>query len=258
MASTTGASAWERESVTRGPGLGAAFALAAVYVGISVGGTLALDLAVPSLRDRNRDLVVEALLAVYVALVVVLASWRAEVGLTRLSRWRRPMLAVVPLAFTLVPLAGGLRTAQDSLAVLLVGYALNSVAEDGMVAGILPNVLRGRGLPSVILIAPLLFAIAHFGNLASRPDQSLAIAAAQALGVFTQGIGFVLIRITVNSIVPVMVVHFLADLFLQLGGGPIVAASMVESTLFLLYGVWLYRRYKPELVTLGWPSRRVG
>jgi hypothetical protein len=44
-----------------------------------------------------------------------------------------------------------------------------------------------------------------------------------------------------------MVIHFLGDLFGQIGGMPVVLANVVESTVMLVYGIWIYRTYRADL-----------
>ena len=148
----------------------------------------------------------------------------------------------------MLPFLGGVRNVEAStIGLLVVGYALNSIAEDGMFRGIVPRVLRSRGLLGAVVLSSLLFGLAHFGNIVSRPDQSIAITAAQALGAFTQGIGLVAVRLATDTIWPVMLVHFLGDLFGQMGGLPIVLSNVIESTVMLAFGVWIYRRHRTDM-----------
>jgi membrane protease YdiL (CAAX protease family) len=211
--------------------------------------TLVLN-SLTSLEGKTRDVIVEAVLAaVVLAVIGVLAWWRSTGFATPRTEWRHLRLLALPLALTLLPLAGGVKAGIDggTIALLIVGYALNSLAEDGMFRGIMPRVLRDRGLLVAVVVSSLFFGLAHFGNIISRPDQSIAITAAQSLGAFTQGIGLVALRLVNNTIWPVMLIHFLGDFFGQVGGVPIVLANVIESTVMLVYGIWIYRRYRPEL-----------
>ena len=228
----------------------AAVALTFAFVVVSVGGTLLLGSVVPQLQGKDRDLFVELALASLVSFTWLALGWRRDIGLAGFRDWRHLRILLVPALIVLVPFVAGVRTTvTDSAAVLLVGYAANSIAEDGMFSGILPRTLRSKGLAWMVVLSALLFGLAHFGNLASRPDQSAAITAAQALGVFTQGIGLVAIRLVTRSLFAVMAIHFAEDLILQIGGFPIVPANVIESTLFLVFGIWLLRKYRSELVS---------
>jgi uncharacterized protein len=248
--SSGGAESIRLDVPSRGRAVAAAVILAIAFVAVSVGGTFLLGSVAPQLQGKDRDLFVELALAAFVTLVVLALGWRREIGLTGLREWRHLGVLIVPALIVLLPLAAGFRsTATDSAAVLLVGYTANSIAEDGMFSGILPRALSSKGLAWMVVLSALLFGLAHFGNLVSRPDQSAAITAAQALGVFTQGIGLVAIRLVTRSLLAVMAIHFAEDLILQLGAFPIVPANVIESTLFLLFGIWLLRKYRSELAS---------
>lgn len=229
-----------------------AIVLAIGFLAVSTLGTLALNAAVPSVDGKNRDLIVEFLLAAFVLGIVGVLGWRREVGINGLSSWRHLSLVILPLLLVLIPLAGGIESTDTTLAVLLLGYAVNSIAEDGMFRGIIPRVLRSRGLIWVVVLSSLLFGLAHFGNILSRPDQSVAITAAQAVGAFSEGVGLIAIRLATRTVIPVMVIHFLSDLFLQLGGLPTIPVNVFQSVVMLVFGVWILRRHRHELAESGW------
>ena len=44
-----------------------------------------------------------------------------------------------------------------------------------------------------------------------------------------------------------MLVHFLGDLFGQVGGLPVVLPNVIESTVMLVFGIWVYRRHRTEM-----------
>jgi membrane protease YdiL (CAAX protease family) len=226
-----------------------AVALLVAYVALAAGSTLVLN-ATTTLDGKARDLIAEAVLAAAVlALIGLFAWWRSTGFATPLPSWRHGRLVILPIALTFLPFLGGVKSGIDgsTIALLVVGYALNSLAEDGMFRGIMPRVLRSHGLLIATVISSVFFGLAHFGNILSRPDQSVAITAAQALGAGTQGFGLVALRLANATIWPVMLIHFLADLFGQLGGMPIVLANVIESVVMLVYGIWVYRRYRAEM-----------
>jgi len=222
-----------------------AVGLLMAFLAVSIGATLILD-RVTGLEDKSRDLITEAVLAaVVVGLIAGLGWWRSTAFSTPRREWRNLSLLILPLALTLLPFLGGVRTVDaGTIGLLVVGYALNSIAEDGMFRGILPRVLRSRGLLVAIIVSSLLFGLAHLGNIVSRPDQSVTTTAAQAFGAFTQGIGLVAVRLATDTIWPVMVIHFLGDLFGQLGGLPLVLSNVIDSTVMLVFGIWIYRHHR--------------
>ena len=230
-----------------------AILLAVGFLAVSTLGTLGLNAAIPSVDGKNRDLIVELILAGFVLAIVGILGWRRDVGINGLSEWRHLSLLILPLLIVFIPFVGGFESTDSAtLGVLLIGYAANSIAEDGMFRGIIPRVLRSRGLIWVVVVSSLLFGLAHFGNILSRPDQSVAITAAQAVGAFSEGIGLVAIRLATRTVIPVMVIHFLSDLFLQLGGFPTIPANVIQSVVMLIFGVWILRRYRRELAESGW------
>ena len=227
--------------------------LAIGFLALSTLGTAALNAAVPSLDGKNRDLIVELILAAFVLAIVGALGWRRDAGINGPSEWHRLSLLILPLIIVFIPFAGGFEsTDTTTLGVLLVGYAANSIAEDGLFRGIIPRVLRSEGLIWVVVLSSLLFGLSHFGNILSRPDQSVAITAAQAVGAFSEGIGLVAIRLATGTVIPVMVIHFLSDLFLQLGGFPTIPANVIQSVVMLFFGIWILRRYRRELAAAGW------
>jgi uncharacterized protein len=232
-----------------------AVGLLVLFEAVANGGTLFLN-AFTSLDGKTRDLLTEAALAILVlGLIAGLGWWRSTGFSTPVREWRHPWLIVLPLLLTLLPFTGGFKGVDTSmLGVLVVGYALNSLAEDGMFRGIMPRVLRDRGLITAIVLSSLLFGLAHFGNIISRPDQSVALTGAQAFGAFTEAIGVVAIRLAMRSLWPVMLVHLMADLFGQVGGAPVVVWHVAYSVAMLVYGVWIYRRYRDELAAELWAS----
>lgn len=230
-----------------------AIAATVAFIAVSAAGTLGLAAVAPGVDDRARDLLVEVLLALLVLGIIAGLGWRRDVGLNGIGGWRHLGLLVVPLLIVLLPFLGGLRGVDaGTIGFLVVGYAINSVAEDGMFRGILPRILRPSGLAWVVVLSSVLFGLVHFGNLLSRPDQSVAITAAQALGAFSEGIGLIALRLAMRSVVPVMVVHALGDLFLRLGGLPLIPVNVVQSILFLVFGIWLLRRHRAEIRADGW------
>lgn len=227
--------------------------LAIAFVAIAAAGTLSLGALAPGLEGKSRDVIVEVALAVFVLAVIAIRGWRREVGLVGPAQWRNVAVLIVPALVVVIPFAGGFKGVDSGTFGLLVfGYTANSIAEDGMFSGLLPRVLRSKGLVVAVVVSAALFGVAHFGNLLSRPDQSFAITAAQAVGVFTSGIGFIAIRLVTRSLIPVMVVHGLFDLFLQLGGMPSILANVIESTLLLIFGIWALRHYRAEIAEMGW------
>jgi hypothetical protein len=67
------------------------------------------------------------------------------------------------------------------------------------------------------------------------------IIAAQAFGAGVQGVGFAALRLRTNTIWPLIAIHALHDLFLQMGTLPIPLIEVPIDTILLVYGIFLLR-----------------
>ena len=90
-----------------------------------------------------------------------------------------------------------------------------------------------------VLISSLLFGLGHLGNSVLRGISP--IIAAQAFGAGVQGVGFAALRLRTNTIWPLIAIHALHDLFLQMGTLPIPLVEVPIDTILLVYGIFLLR-----------------
>jgi len=65
---------------------------------------------------------------------------------------------------------------------------------------------------------------------------------AQAFGAAVQGVGLAALRLRTHALWPLIPLHALHDLFLQLGNLPIPLVEVPIDTVFLVYGIILLRR----------------
>ena len=77
-----------------------------------------------------------------------------------------------------------------------------------------------------------LFGLAHLGNTLLRGVSPLI--AAQALGAAVQGVGFAALRVRTGTIWPLIVIHALHDLSLQMGFLPIIMVEVPVDTAILI------------------------
>jgi membrane protease YdiL (CAAX protease family) len=70
----------------------------------------------------------------------------------------------------------------------------------------------------------------------------------QAFGAAIQGVGFAALRLRTNTIWPLIVIHGLHDLFLQLSTLPIPLLEAFIETALCIYGVVLLRHHKDRPV----------
>jgi uncharacterized protein len=219
-----------------------AVALGAANIAATVAGALGVAALLPHASEWTARLVV--LLALAAAVTAVLAAtrgWHTAGFSTRVSE---PRLLIVPAAVALPPLFGGVQLpGAGLLAVFVLGYALTGFFEEALFRGLIFGVLRPAGVWAAVWISSALFAAAHLPNMLF--GQAPAITLAQAVGTFCFGVGYAAVRLRTATVLPLMVLHFLTDLFLRIDAMPTWAHWSVMvggDTLLLIYGLFLLRQ----------------
>jgi membrane protease YdiL (CAAX protease family) len=215
------------------------------FILLVVGGSLALGALLPglpgySVRGPSQSLVL-VLLAAATALVLVAAMrWWSLAGFTRASRWRQLQLYWLPVALLAVPFVGGVRPLPSSaLGILVIAYLATGVFEETMWRGMVLGLLRPTGVWRAVLLSSLLFGLGHLGNSVLRGASVLVLA--QAFGSAVQGVGLAALRLRTGTIWPLIALHALHDLFLQMSALPIPLVEVPIDTVFLVYGIVLLR-----------------
>ena len=217
-------------------------ALGAANIAATVTGALVVAAMFPRASAWTaRLLVLLALSAAVTAGLAATRGWRAA-GFR--ARVRRPGVLLVPAAVALAPLVGGVHLpGAGLLAVLLIGYALTGFFEEALFRGVLLGMLRPIGVWPAVWISSALFAAAHLPNVLF--GQAPAVTLAQAVGTFCFGVGYAAVRLQIATVWPLMVLHFLTDLFLRVDALPAWAhwtAMVGGDTALLVYGLLLLRR----------------
>jgi membrane protease YdiL (CAAX protease family) len=203
-------------------------------------GALAPDLPGYSVSGPSQSLVLVLVSAGLLLGLAVRNRW-SFAGFTPQRAWRNLHLYWLPVLLLAVPFAGGIRplAGGDVLLLLVVAYAATAVFEEGFWRGVIFGILRPSGVWQAVLISSLLFGLGHLGNSALRGASPLI--AAQAFGAGVSGVGLAALRLHTNTIWPLIAVHFLHDLFLQMSVLPIPLVEVVVDTILLIYGVLLVR-----------------
>ncbi|MGN6744094.1 MAG: CPBP family intramembrane glutamic endopeptidase [Amnibacterium sp.] len=227
-----------------------ALLLEVVALVVTVGGALVLATALPALpgysvTGPSQSLVlVLVLAALALALVATLRWWRST-GFTRPAEWRDMGLYWLPVVLLLAPFVAGVRfPSPTALGILLLAYLGTAVFEETLWRGLVLRLLSPLGIWPAVLLSSLLFGLGHLGNSALRGFSMLIVA--QAFGAAVQGVGLAAIRLRTNTIWPLIGIHLLHDLFLQMGNLPIWAVEVPIDTIFLVYGIVLLRRSKRD------------
>lgn len=213
-------------------------AVVAAWLVLSVGLDLLFRSAFPGIEVRTASLWIVAILSVVVAVAVTALRWWREVGYTPVAEWRGTGWLLIPLLITLIPLVAGIKPLDGSTyALLLAGYALTGFAEETMFRGILPKILAARTPLMIATITAILFGLVHLGNIVIRGE--VAITLAQAVGAAAFGFGFAALRLHTRTVIPLIVLHMLHDLFLQMGNLPLIPIAVLQDVLLLVLGLWL-------------------
>jgi membrane protease YdiL (CAAX protease family) len=123
----------------------------------------------------------------------------------------------------------------------VVAYTATAVFEETLWRGVMLGMLRPTGVWRAALISSLLFGLGHLGNTALRGVSFLIVL--QAFGAALQGIGLAALRLRTNTIWPLIGIHALHDLFLQMSTLPIPLLEAFIETVICIYGIVLLRHH---------------
>jgi membrane protease YdiL (CAAX protease family) len=160
---------------------------------------------------------------VFIAVVLTRLHWWRRVGFTRISDWRAPHL-VVPLSLILVlPVVGlsarGVMATTALVLTLQVGFLLIDIfMEEVTYRGVILEALAGFGSGSRVTLSAILFGLSHLDNLFLPGADELGVTY-QIFEAALVGILFGAVRLRMNTIWPVMIVHAAYDLMLVLAFG---------------------------------------
>ncbi len=178
---------------------------------------------------------------VLVAVLLGALGWWRAAGFNRPARWRNLRLLWIPAAALIVlPLVAGVHTlAPSTAAYLVVAYALTGFTEEAWYRGLLLRVLGPLGPRRAVFLSAALFGAAHLVNLMFRANPFLVFA--QAIGAFSEGVGLAALRLRINTIWPLITLHFFEDLLLHFTRLPVIPVNVVQSIILLVYGLYLIR-----------------
>ena len=210
----------------------------------TLGGSFALSALLPDVpgygRGLSQSLILVLVGAALVALLLAALRWWRMAGFVGPSRWRDLRLLILPAALTLIPLVRGARVPPaTALLTLVVGYAATAFYEEGLYRGAVLGLLRGQGLWPAVIVSSAMFGLVHLTNIALRGNPALI--GLQAFGAGVEGVGLAALRLRTRTIWPLIALHFLHDLLLQLGTLPVPLMSALYSTVLLVYGIYLLR-----------------
>jgi membrane protease YdiL (CAAX protease family) len=226
--------------------------LEVLFVSITLGGAFVVGALVPGLpgfstTGVSRALVVAVIDAALVLAIIGALRWWGAAGFTPRSQWRDLRLYWLPAVLVFAPFIAGIKMPSPvALALLVLGYLLSCVYEEGFFRGIALVLLSRLGLWPAVLISSTLFGLTHLSNQVLRGVSFLIVL--QALGAAVRGIGYAALRLRTNTIWPLIVIHALHDVTLQMGHLPIAMVEAPIDTLLAIYGVILLRGHGSQLL----------
>src|ERR1700704_537935 len=160
---------------------------------------------------------------IFIAVVLTRLRWWRRVGFMPVSEWRAPHLVTPLLLILVLPVVGlsarGLMATTALVLTLQVGFLLIDIfMEEVTYRGVILEALAGLGSGSRVTLAAILFGLSHLDNLFLPGADELGVAY-QIFEAALVGILFGAVRLRMNTIWPVMIVHAIYDLMLVLAFG---------------------------------------
>jgi membrane protease YdiL (CAAX protease family) len=227
-----------------------ALLLEAFFAALVIGGAVTMTQLLPELPGYSVEGLSQSLILVLLTMAVLLSMiaalrWWNLAGFTRTRHWRDMRLYWLPVVLLVVPFVGGVRMPPlSAIGLLFIGYVATAVFEEGLYRGVALGLLRPRGVWPAVLVSSLLFGLGHLSNLALRGVSALILL--QAFGAALQGVGLAALRLRTNTIWPLIGIHAIHDLFLQMSVLPIPLLEAVIETTLCIYGIVLLRHRRTE------------
>ena len=159
----------------------------------------------------------------FIAVVLTRLHWWRRVGFTPVRDWRAPHL-VIPLSLILaLPIVGlsaqGVMATTALVLTLQAGFVLIDIfMEEVTYRGVILEALAGFRNDSRVTLSAILFGLSHLDNLFLPGTDELGVAY-QIFEAALVGIFFAAIRLRMNTIWPVMIVHAAYNFMLVLAFG---------------------------------------
>lgn len=201
------------------------------------------------------DLPILLLNAIFAVILISVMRWWSETGFNSPSHWKNLHFLIIPLALLIGPtlfLQPQLPT-PDRIIVLIIVTLLIGFQEEAIFRGVLLRTFMPRGTMQAVLISAAMFGIIHANSFLVGRDPLFVVS--QIIASFLGAIGLGALRIRMNTIVPLILLHAFND-FLQFSATGGLEAGEVETYLPILkivigglmaiYGIYLLRGHKKE------------
>jgi membrane protease YdiL (CAAX protease family) len=199
---------------------------------------------------------------IFIAVVLTRLRWWRRVGFTSIRDWRAPHLLIPLLLILALPIVGlsarGVMATTALVLSLQVAFLVIDIfMEEVTYRGVILEALAGFSAGSRVMLSAMLFGLSHLDNLFLPGADELGVAY-QIFEAALVGVLFGAVRLRMNSIWPVMIVHATYDLMLVLAFGhafpvaPTLPGFIVATVVNLALagiGLFLLRARQARIVT---------
>lgn len=202
----------------------------------------------------NLDLPLMVINCLVAAALLTALGWWRKAGFNGPSNWRELHLLIFPALLLIGPallLQPALPTAGKLIPLVIVTLLIG-FQEEAIFRGVLLRSLQSRGVMQAVLISAGLFGVIHANSLLVGRDPLFVLA--QVIASFLGAIGLGALRLRLNTIWPLILLHALNDFVQFSATGGIEAtdvaliipvAKIVLSALMAGYGLLLLRGNVP-------------
>lgn len=206
------------------------------------------------------DLPMLLLNAVFAAILIGVMRWWKETGFNAPLQWKNLRFLIIPLALLVGPtlFLQPQFPSLDRAIILVIVTLLIGFQEEAIFRGVLLRTFMPRGTMQAVLISAALFGIIHANSFLVGRDPLFVVS--QIIASFLGAIGLGALRIRMNTIVTLVLLHAFNDFLqfsatggLEAGEVPlyIPVLKIVISGLMALYGFYLLRGYENEVKATG-------
>lgn len=188
-----------------------ALTLTGITVAATLLAALLINLLAPGLDPMQQRFIAVIALAAFACAVV--AATNRELFTSGRPHAR---LIIVPALVILAPFAAGIKDiGLQAGTTLVLGYLATGIYEELWFRGLVLKSLASWTPVRSALLSSALFGLTHLANIAFGANP--AITAAQVVGATCFGVGLAALRLRGVSLLPLIILHALGDIALQLG-----------------------------------------
>ncbi len=188
-----------------------ALALTGITAAATLLAALLISRLAPGMEPMQQRFIAVLALAVF-AFVVVAATGRELFTTGQV----RPRLLIVPALVILAPFAAGIKdVGLQAGTTIILGYLATGLYEELWFRGLVLKSLASWTPAKAAMLSSALFGLTHLTNIAFGANP--AVTAAQVVGATCFGVGLAALRLRGVSLWPLVILHALGDIALQLG-----------------------------------------